>query len=223
MGEEPSIWEYFTRNWSTGQPGSIDTLLGDHIVMSLLPIVAALAFAIPIGLACVRWRLLYQPTAGLVNIIYALPSLALFGVFLAVTGLSQATVIIPLTFYAVAVLVPAVVDGLRSVPEHVRQSAVAMGFTPLRRLTRVELPLAAPVVLAGLRVAAVSSISLVSVGALVGMGGLGYLFIRAWQIDYFAPAIVGIVGIVLLALIVDGILVVSQRLLTPWVRARRSG
>ncbi len=95
---------------------------------------------------------------------------------ISVTGLAPVTVIIPLTFYAMAVLIPAVVDGLGSVPDHVRQSAVAMGFTPLRRLVQVELPIAVPVVLAGLRVAAVSSISLVSVGALIGQGGLGMLF-----------------------------------------------
>ncbi|MDF5756402.1 ABC transporter permease subunit [Spongiactinospora sp. TRM90649] len=219
--EEPSIWEWFARNWNTGRPTSIDALLGDHVLMSLVPILAALALSVPLGMLCVRWRVLYQPVAGVMNVIYALPSLALFAVLLGVTGLSPVTVIIPLTFYSIAVLVPAVVDGLNAVPDHVRQSAVAMGFTPARRLTRVELPLAAPVVLAGLRVVAVSSISLVSVGALVGLGGLGGLFIRAFQLDFYVPAIVGIVLIVLLALVVDGILVLAQRLLTPWVRARR--
>ena len=99
-------------------------------------------------------------------------------------------------------------------------SAVAMGFTPLRRLVQVELPIAAPVVLGGLRVVAVSSISLVSVGALIGQGGLGMLFTRAYQNPFLPPVIVGIVLIVLLALVVDGLLVLCQRLLTPWVRAR---
>jgi osmoprotectant transport system permease protein len=129
---------------------------------------------------------------------------------------------VPLTFYAMAVLIPAVVDGLTSVPDHVRQSAVAMGFTPLRRLLQVELPIAVPVVLAGLRVAAVSSISLVSVGALVGRGGLGYLFIDGWQRQFYTPIVVGIVLTVALAAAADLLLVLAQRLLTPWSRARRT-
>ncbi len=218
----PSLWEWFARNWDTGRVGSIKGMIGDHLVMSMVPIVVALLLALPLGLACVRWRWLYQPTSGLMNVVYALPSLPLFMLLISVTGLSPVTVIIPLTFYAMAVLIPAVVDGLGSVPDHVRQSAVAMGFTPLRRLVQVELPIAAPVVLAGLRVVAVSSISLVSVGALIGQGGLGMLFTRAYQNPFLPPVIVGIVLIVLLALVVDGLLVLCQRLLTPWVRARRA-
>jgi osmoprotectant transport system permease protein len=218
----PTLWEWFARNWQTGRVGSISDLLGDHLLMSLVPIVAGLALALPLGLASVRWRWLYQPTSGLFNVIYALPSLPLFMLLISVTGLSPVTVIIPLTFYAMAVLIPAVVDGLGSVPDHVRQSAVAMGFTPLRRLVQVELPIAAPVVLGGLRVVAVSSISLVSVGALIGQGGLGMLFTRAYQNPFLPPVVVGIVLIVLLALVVDGLLVLCQRLLTPWVRARRT-
>ncbi|HLU72766.1 MAG TPA: ABC transporter permease [Nonomuraea sp.] len=223
MGDgPPSLWEWTARNWDTGRAGSIRDLLGDHLLMSLVPIVAGLALALPLGLACIRWRWLYQPTAALFNVLYALPSLPLFMMLISVTGLSPVTVIIPLTFYAAAVLIPAVVDGIRAVPEHVRQSAVAMGFTPLRRLIRVELPIAAPVVIAGLRVVAVSSISLVSVGALIGQGGLGMLFTRAYQNPFLPPVIVGIALIVLLALVADGLLVLAQRLLTPWERARRT-
>ncbi|MFJ2030245.1 ABC transporter permease [Streptosporangium sp. NPDC087985] len=221
MGEEPLVrWDWIWRNWSTGRAGSIDLLLGQHVLMSLFPVVLGLLIALPIGLACVRWRLLYQPTAGLMNVVYALPSLPVFMLLLPATGLGPATVIIPLTFYGVAVLVPAVVDGMNSVPDHVRQSAVAMGFTPLRRLIQVELPIAVPVVLAGLRVVAVSSISLVSVGALIGQGGLGNLFTDAFKRDFPTPAVVGIVLVVVLALFADGLLLVVQRLLTPWVRAR---
>lgn len=217
MREEPLIrWDWIGRNW----PG-IQVLLEDHVVMALVPVVVGLLIALPLGLAGVRWRRLYQPTVGAVNVIYSLPSLAVFIVLIPVTGLAtRTTVMVPLTFYAMAVLIPAVVDGLTSVPDHVRQSAVAMGFTPLRRLLRVELPIAVPVVLAGLRVAAVSSISLVSVGALVGRGGLGYLFIDGWQRQFYTPIIVGIVLVVILAGIVDALLVLAQRLLTPWARAR---
>ncbi|MEO3800858.1 ABC transporter permease subunit [Nonomuraea sp. B1E8] len=222
MGDgPPSLWEWIGRNWDTGRVGSIKDLLIDHLTMSLVPILFALIVALPLGLACVRWRWLYQPASGLMNVIYALPSLPVFMLLISVTGLSQTTVIIPLAFYGVAVLLPAVVGGLDSVPDHVRQSAVAMGFSPLRRLLAVELPIAVPVVLAGLRVVAVSSISLVSVGALIGQGGLGGLFTRAYQNPFMPPVIVGIVLIVLLALIADGLLVLAQRVLTPWVRVRK--
>ncbi|MFF5212828.1 ABC transporter permease [Streptosporangium sp. NPDC000396] len=217
MHEEPLIrWDWIGRNWP-----SIQVLLGDHVVMALVPVILGLLIALPLGLAGARWRWLYQPAVGVMNVVYSLPSLAIFIVLIPMTGLAtRTTVMVPLTFYAMAVLLPAVVDGLTSVPDHVRQSAVAMGFTPLRRLLQVELPIAVPVVLAGLRVAAVSSISLVSVGALVGRGGLGYLFIDGWQRQFYTPIIVGIVLVVILAGIADMLLVLAQRLLTPWSRAR---
>lgn len=215
-------WSWVVSNWDNDTPNSIVNLLQAHTVMAGVPMIVGLLLALPLGLACVRWRWLYQPIAGLMNTAYALPSLALFTILLSMTGFTYTTVIIPLTLYSLAVLIPAVVDGLGSVPDHVRQSAVAMGYTPLRRLIGVELPIAVPVVLAGLRVVAVSSISLVSVGALIGQGGLGNYFIDAFQRDFYTPAIVGIVLIVLLALVADGIILTAQRLLTPWVRARRA-
>ncbi len=191
--------------------------------MAIVPVLLGLIIALPLGLASARWRVLYQPTVGLMNVVYSLPSLAVFIVLIPLTGLAErATVIIPLTFYSLAVLIPSVVDGLGAVPDHVRQSAVAMGFGPLRRLLQVELPIAVPVVLAGLRVATVSSISLVSVGALVGRGGLGYLFIDGWQRQFYTPIVVGIVLVVALAVLADGLIVLAQRLLTPWARARRT-
>nr|WP_205829993.1 ABC transporter permease [Microbispora sp. CL1-1] len=215
-------WDWIARNWDNGGPTAISALLENHVVMAFLPVLFGLVVALPLGLACVRWRWLYQPTAALMNVTYSLPSLVLFSIFLSITGLTRSTVVIPLTFFALAVLIPAVVDGLASVPDSVRQSAVAMGFRPARRLLRVELPVAAPVVLAGLRVATVSSISLVSVGALIGQGGLGNLFIDGWQRQFYTPIVVGIALIVLLAVLADGLLVLAQRLLTPWSRARRT-
>ncbi|WP_214104651.1 ABC transporter permease [Acrocarpospora catenulata] len=223
MGDEPLVrWDWIARNWDNGTPYAIKALLEDHTVMAFLPVVFGLLIALPLGLACARWRVLYQPTTGLMNVIYSLPSLALFSILLSVTGLTRTTVIIPLTLFSLAVLIPAVVDGMTSVPDHVRQSAVAMGFRPLRRLLQVELPIAVPVVLAGLRVATVSSISLVSVGALIGQGGLGYLFIDGWQRQFPTPIVVGIALVTLLALVADLALILIQRWLTPWARARRA-
>ncbi|WP_283134084.1 ABC transporter permease [Rhizohabitans arisaemae] len=219
MAEEPLIrWDWIGRN-----ADRIGGLLVDNVVMGLAPVAIGLVVALPVGLACARWRRLYQPTVGIINVIYSLPSLAVFVLLLNVFILAtMPIVVVPLTFYALAVLIPAVVDGLGSVPDPVRQAATAMGFRPLRRLIQVELPIAVPVVIAGLRVATVSSISLVSVGALVGKGGLGHLFIDGWQRQFPTPIIVGIVLIVALAVLADGVLILAQRLLTPWARARRT-
>ncbi|WP_018350276.1 ABC transporter permease [Longispora albida] len=192
--------------------------LGLHTYLSVMPVLYGLLIAIPLGVACARWPRLYPPVTGLTSTLYALPSVALFMLLLDVTGLSNATVIIPLTVYSLAVLVPNVVDGLRSVPEPVRQSAAAMGFGPVRRLVQVELPVAVPVVMAGLRIATVSNISVVSVGALVGIGGLGQLFTDGLQRDFMTPIVCGIVLTVLLAIAFDGLLVLGLRFLTPWAR-----
>src|SRR5262245_19633416 len=107
MNDEPLVrWDWILRNWDNGSPSAIKTLLENHVLMAFLPVVFGLLIALQLGLACIRWRWLYQPTAGLMNVTYSLPSLVLFSIFLSVTGLSQSTVIIPLTFFTLAVLIP---------------------------------------------------------------------------------------------------------------------
>jgi len=198
--------------------------LGEHAVLhlrlALLPVLFGLVVSLPLGVACRRWSWLYPPALTLANVLYAIPSLALFMLFIDYTGLNPATVMIPLTLYSLSVLVPNVVDGLASVSEPVRQAATAMGFGPLRRLLQVELPIAVPIVIAGTRVAAVSSISLVAVGQLIGQGGLGEDIIRGYQLQFQTQIIAATVLIILLALVTDALLVTVQRLLTPWARAR---
>jgi len=144
----------------------------------------------------------------------------LYLVLIDYTGLTDWTVIIPLTLFSLSVLIPSVVDGLRSVPQPVRQAATAMGFGALRQVVRVELPLAVPVIFAGLRVATVASISLVSVGELIGIGGLGYLFTDGVQRDFPTEIYTGLILIVILAFLADGLLVLLRWWLTPWERAR---
>jgi len=196
--------------------------LREHIPMSVLPVLFGLLISLPVGIACVRWPRLYPPVLALTSVLYALPSIALFAILVNFTGLEPITAIIPLTLYTLSVLLRNVVDGLRAVPESVRQSAVAMGFSPLRRLVQVELPIAAPVVIAGTRVATVSNISLVSVGGLIGLGGLGQLFTDGFQLHQTTRIIMGIVLTVALAVVADGILVILQRVLTPWARRPRA-
>jgi osmoprotectant transport system permease protein len=212
---EPLIrWDWIGRNSDI-----ITEHLNDHLVLSIVPVLLGLAVSLPIGLLCARYRWLYAPVVGITSVLYAIPAIALFVVLVAFTGLTRTTVIIPLTLYTLSVLVPAVVDGMDSVPEHVRQAATAMGFGTLRRLVQVELPIAVPVVMAGLRVATVSNISLVSVGALIGVGGLGELFTDGFNRDFTTPIMVGIALIIALAVAADVLLLVLQRLLTPWARA----
>jgi osmoprotectant transport system permease protein len=221
-GGEPLIrWA-----WIGDHTDLLTTLTVHHLKLALLPILFGLVIAVPLGVMCVRWRWLYPPTLGAANIFYGLPSLALFMVFIPYFGIGSGgradfTIIVPLTMFSLSVLVPNVVDGLRSVPEPVRQAATAMGFGTLRRLIQVELPIAVPVVIAGARVATVASISLVSVGVLIGNGGLGQLFIDGYARQFTTPLIVSCVLIIALALLSDGVLVAAQRLLTPWSRTRR--
>ncbi|WP_159765878.1 ABC transporter permease [Streptomyces sp. HM190] len=191
-----------------------------HLRLGLLPVLFGMLVSVPLGILCHRRRRLYPPVLTVANILYSIPSLALFMVFVRYTGLTEQTVMIPLTLYTLSVLVPNVVDGLASVPEPVRLAATAMGFGAVRRVLQVELPIAVPVVIAGVRVAAVSSLSLVAVGQLIGQGGLGYYITRGLQLDFPTPIVTAIVLIMLLALVTDALLVVAQRLLTPWSRSR---
>jgi osmoprotectant transport system permease protein len=206
-------------DWIAEQMPLIGRLLGEHIVLAVLPVALGLAIALPVGVVCARYRLLYGPILLLTSVLYAVPSIALFVFLIGVTGLTTQTVVIPLTIYTLSVLIRNVVDGIRSVPESVRDAAVGMGFGPLRRLLQVELPVAVPLVMAGTRVATVANISMVSIGALLGFGGLGQLFTTyGIQLNFFTTAIVvGVVLTVALALAADAFLVGVQRFLTPWV------
>jgi len=203
-------------NWSQVGPYTADNAL-----LGLLPPLIGLVIALPLGVVCARFRWFYAPVLSLTTLIYAIPSLALFVVLIDYTGLSNETVIIPLALFSLCVLVPNVVDGLRAVPQPVRQAATAMGFGPMRRLVRVELPLAVPVIIAGLRIAVVSSISLASVGQLIGVSSLGYLIVDGYQRDFPEEIYVGGGLIIALALVCDLLLVLLRRVLTPW-RPRRA-
>jgi osmoprotectant transport system permease protein len=205
-------------SWIPDHLGLIWQLTLENAYLGLVPPLLGLIVSVPLGIVCVRWRWLYPPVLSGTSIVYAIPSLALFVVLIPYTGLSDTTVIIPLTLFSLCVLVPAVVDGLRSVPEPVRQAATAMGFGALRRLVQVELPIAAPIVIAGLRVATISSISLASVGQLIGISSLGYLFIDGLQRDFPTEIVVGMACVIVLAFAADLLLQGVRRMLTRWQR-----
>ncbi|MFF3511376.1 ABC transporter permease [Streptomyces sp. NPDC002573] len=193
-------------------------LIGLHLREALLPVLAGLVAALPIAQLCVRFRWLYPPVLGVTTVLYAIPSLAFFVVLIDYTGQTELTVMIPLAVYSLVVLVPAIVDGVRSVPQETLDAAAAMGFGPLRRYVQVQLPIAVPAILAGLRVATVSSISLVSVGMLIGnQGALGNLLNDANI--YHRPELAwnSVLTTAVLAILADGLLVLVRVLLTPWM------
>jgi osmoprotectant transport system permease protein len=198
-------------------------LVGKQLEISLGACAAGLAVALPVGQVCARWRRFYPPVLGLVTVAYSIPSIALFVFLIAYTGLTETTVFIPLSLYSLAILVPGVVDGIRSVPPEVKLAADAMGFTPARRYLRVELPIAAPTIMASVRVAAVSSISLMSIGGVLGnLGGFGDLFTTGLKFFNINLVWLGLFSLVALALLCDLTLLAVQRLLTPWSTRRSS-
>ena len=188
--------------------------------LGVVPALIGLVIAVPVGIACVRWRLLYPPVLSATNVIYAIPSLALFIALIPEYGLTDTPVVIGLTVFSLCVILPNVVEGLRGVPGPVKQAATAMGYGPLRRLVTVELPLATPVIIAGLRVGVVSSVSLASVGQIIGVSSLGYLFIDGEQRDFPTEIYVGLFCVIVLAVVCDLILVGVRRALTPWASGR---
>ncbi|NEY36157.1 ABC transporter permease subunit [Streptomyces sp. PRKS01-65] len=195
-------------------------LIGLHLREALLPVLAGLLLALPLAQLCVRLRRLYPPVLAVTTVLYAIPSLAFFVVLIDYTGQTELRVMIPLAVYSLVVLVPAIVDGVRSVPEETLAAATAMGFGPVRRYLQVQLPIAVPAIVAGLRVATVSSISLVSVGALIGnQGALGNLLAAAQKYDRPVLAVNSVLTTAVLAILCDALLVLARVLLTPWMPA----
>jgi osmoprotectant transport system permease protein len=198
--------------------------LGYHIWLSALPVLLGLIISLPLGWVAHRFRWSYGPLVGISGLLYTIPSIALFVVLPGILGtkvLDPINVAVALTIYTVALLVRVVADGLAAVPDDVAQAATAMGYRRFQRLIAVELPIAVPVIAAGLRVAAVSNVSLVAVAATIGVPELGQLFTNGFQLSYFPPIIIGIVLCVALAMVYDTLIVLATRLLTPWRRAVR--
>ncbi|NUP68741.1 MAG: ABC transporter permease subunit [Streptomyces sp.] len=196
-------------------------LVGLHLREALLPVLAGLLISLPLAQLCVRFRWLYPPVLWVTTILYAIPSLAFFVLLIDYTGQTELTVMIPLTVYSLVVLVPAIVDGVRSVPQETLAAATAMGFGPVRRYVQVQLPIAVPAIIAGLRVATVSSISLVSIGSIIGnQGALGNLINDANIYNRPELAVNAVLSMALLALLADGALVVVRLVLTPWMPRR---
>lgn len=209
-------------SWISSNAGLIWQLSRENIYLGTVPALLGLVISLPLGIAAARWGWLYPPLLAAVNIIYAIPALALFIVLIPSYGLTDTTVIIALTLFSLCVIFPNVISGLTSVPDGVRQAATSMGYGPLRRLALVELPLAVPVIIGGLRIGVVSSISMASLGQLIGVSSLGYLFVDGLAREFPTEIYVGIAGVILIALICDLLLVAVRWLATPWLRDGRA-
>ncbi len=209
------MWSWVSQNGS-----QIWQLTRENLYLGVVPALIGLVLSLPLGIIAARWRWFYPPVLVVVNVLYAVPSLALFIALIPAFGLTDTTVVIALTVFSLCVILPNVVTGLRGVPGPVRQAATAMGYGPLRRLVTVELPLAVPVIIAGLRIGVVSGISLASVGQLIGVSSLGYYFIDGLQRSFPTEIYVGLFLVIVLALVCDLILIGVRRVLTPWTAAR---
>lgn len=209
-------------DWVLDHLDDIATYTLQHAWLAGLPLVLGLLLAIPLGWLSRQYGWLYTPLVVGTGLLYTIPSLALFILMPLLLGtriLDSVNVVVAMTIYTVALLVRTVADALRAVPDSVTASATAMGLRPLRRLFTVELPLAVPVISAGMRVAAVSNVSIVSVAALIGVPQLGSLFTDGFYRNFLDPILAGLVACVLLALLFDLVIVVVTRMLTPWQRA----
>jgi osmoprotectant transport system permease protein len=223
---EPSCYSRLTNEWvcwryvEDRRDEIVDATV-QHVHITVLAVVLGMLIAFPLALVARRYTGLESSILGVSTGIYTIPSLALFPLLVPFTGLSMTTVVIGLALYALTILVRAVLEGLRSVPDEVRESATGLGYGPTKLLFRIELPLAIPVIMAGLRVATVSTVALTTVGSLVAYGGLGQLIKDGVSTNFRAELMTAAILCVLLAIVLDIVIVVTQHLMTPWTRGVR--
>lgn len=210
---------FFRVEWILANLDEIGSRLVQHVLITALAVSIGFALSFPIALIVRRSRRMTAATLAVTGILYAIPSLALFGLLIPITGLSLLTAEIAMVSYTLLILVRNTIAGLEAVAPEVIDAAEGMGYTARQRLWRVELPIATPVIVAGIRIATVTTIGLVTVTSFIGMGGLGYLILTVGINRYFPTAIyVGVLLSVVLAVIADLLLLGLERRLTPWSR-----
>lgn len=201
--------------------GDILAALRQHVILTVVSVAIGLAVAFPLALLARRFRHSAPAVLSLTTALYTIPSLAMFSLLLPFTGLTRTTVVIGLVLYSLTILVRNMVAGLEGVPEDVREAARGMGYGRGRLLFQVELPLAIPSIMAGIRIATVSTVALATIGAIVGYGGLGNLIYQGLPSFFRAQVLTASVLCVLLAIVADLLLLAVQRLLTPWQRSQQ--
>src|SRR5215207_135705 len=213
-GEPLILW-----GWTFDHLGEIWFRVVEHLVLTAIAISLGFALAFVLALFIRQVPALYAPVTWVTGVLYTIPSLALFALLVPFTGLSILTAEIGLVSYTLLILVRNIVGGIQSVPADVREAAIGMGYSRWQILWRIELPLAMAVIIAGIRVALVTTIGLVTVTALIGQGGLGALILQGIQQFFSTPLLIGAVLSIALAVLLDGILVLVQRQSTPWTRS----
>lgn len=195
----------------------------EHIVLTFIALIVGLALSLVLSVIALRWRRTYAPITWATGVLYTIPSLALFAFLVPITGLTTLTAEIGLVSYTLLILIRNIVAGIDGVPQEVRESATGMGYSQRRLYAAILLPLALPVIIAGMRIAAVTTVGLVTVTALIGQGGLGFFILRGLNRFFTTEILVGLVLSVVLAMLIDLGLVLLQRWLTPWSRAKAAG
>jgi osmoprotectant transport system permease protein len=224
---EPSCYSRLVNKWYCtdylqDRHHDLSSALSQHLKITAWSLVLGILIAFPLALLARRLPRLQGLILGGSTMIYTIPSLALFPLLVPFTGISMKTVVIGLALYALTILVRSMLAGLTGVPAEVRESATGLGYGRMRLLFGVELPLALPVIMAGLRVATVSTVALTTVGTLVSYGGLGNLIRDGVQNNFKAEILAASVLCVVLAVVLDGVIVVLQWVTTPWTHARRT-
>jgi osmoprotectant transport system permease protein len=214
--DEPLVdWE-----WVFGHLDDIGEATLEHIQLTVIAIAVGFAISLAASLLIYRDRRYYGPLTGISGFLYTIPSLALFAFLVPITGLSVLTAEIGLVSYTLLILIRNIVAGLDGVPADIREAATGMGYAPFERLVRVELPLALPVIVAGIRIATVTIVGLVTVAGAIGQGGLGGFMLRGFRRGFPTQIYIGAILTVALAIAIDVALQLAQRRLTPWSRAR---
>jgi osmoprotectant transport system permease protein len=209
-------WEYLVDEWD-----QIQQALLEHLELTVYAVL--LGFAVSAGLAALalRFRWMAGPVNGFTAFLYTIPSVALFGILVPYFGLSRFTAVLPLALYTLLILVTNIVAGFEAVAPEVKEAAAGMGMTPARRVMYVELPLAAPYIITGLRIAVVSTVGLVTVAAIIGQGGLGRLILDGLRRTFWTPMTIGAALSILLALVLDAVILFAGKRLTPWAQRGR--
>lgn len=210
-------WAYVRGNW-----GDISTAVSQHTTLTLQAVLIALAIALPLAVLAHGRPRVAGLILGATGVLYTVPSLALFAILAPFTGIGRTTVLIGLVAYALLVLVRNILVGLDGVDPQVRDAARGLGYGRMRMLLTVELPNALPAVVAGLRVATVTTVALVTIGVVVGFGGLGQLMYRGFNSSYRAEIATATVLTVAIAVVADLVILAIGRLMTPWARSGRA-
>lgn len=208
-------------DWVWDHTDEIKAATIEHLQLTAIALGVGLALSIVLATVAIRWNRTYAPIAGFAGVLYAIPSLALFAILFPITGLTVLTAEIALVGYTLLILIRNIVAGVQGVPDAVKEAADGMGYRPMHRFFAVDLRLATPAIVAGIRIASVTIIGLVTVTFVIGFGGFGSLINDGLSRDFNTPVVIGATLSIALALVIDGALLLVERLVAPWNRTGR--